>query len=122
MQNCVRVRFGRLALALCVSLHAICGQALADAGTPGTHARAEAPSAPAGPSPYPKDPAQWPGKGAIRVFDWMWQKRHRDRLPRLEAGTRDAIRRVDPRRTGGLAVEGREAARRLPSAAGRRRT
>ena len=32
MQNSVRVRFGRLTLALCVSLHAICDHALADAG------------------------------------------------------------------------------------------
>lgn len=28
-----------------------------------------------GPSPYPKDPAAWPGKGAIRVFGWMSQNR-----------------------------------------------
>ena len=29
----------------------------------------------AGPTPYPKDPAAWPGKGVIRVFDWMVQNR-----------------------------------------------
>lgn len=28
-----------------------------------------------GPSPYPKNPADWPGKGAIRVFGWMSQNR-----------------------------------------------
>jgi lysophospholipase L1-like esterase len=28
-----------------------------------------------GPTPYPNDPQGWPGKGVIRVFDWMSQNR-----------------------------------------------
>jgi lysophospholipase L1-like esterase len=28
-----------------------------------------------GPTPYPKDPRDWPGEGVIRVFDWMSQNR-----------------------------------------------
>lgn len=63
-----------LALVLAVWLGVV-ANALADGSSPGKPAEAPAAAAVDGPSPYPKDPADWPGKGAIRVFGWMSQNR-----------------------------------------------
>ncbi len=47
-------------------------------------ASAKTHTAAAGPTPFPKDPADWPGRGVIRVFQWMndnrnyfWQNREK---------------------------------------------
>ena len=63
-----------LALALVLCVFASLSNALADTLS-GHQPAAETQPAASGPAPYPKDPAAWPGKGAIRVFDWMSQNR-----------------------------------------------
>lgn len=74
---CARVRdcVGTLGLTLFVGLCAlIASHALGD-DTPTLEAPVAARLTSGSPSPYPKDPAAWPGKGTIRVFAWMPQYR-----------------------------------------------
>ncbi|MBL8539603.1 MAG: hypothetical protein JNK68_04450 [Betaproteobacteria bacterium] len=65
---------GHLVFALALALWLGAGNALADDPAVGDAAAAALPAVD-GPSPYPKDPTDWPGKGAIRVFGWMSQNR-----------------------------------------------
>jgi lysophospholipase L1-like esterase len=70
MRFIARNRGSKGAIVLCLSLYSIFGYAL-DSDVSRLDA-AVAPKPPLdGPSPYPKDPAAWPGKGAIRVFGYM---------------------------------------------------
>lgn len=80
-------RVGKLALALFIGLYAVFSHALGD-DTRSLDAVTATPLPAGGPSPYPKDPAAWPGKGVIRVFDWMSHNRQafwRERLVKRHA-------------------------------------
>jgi lysophospholipase L1-like esterase len=77
----------RYAAVVALSLAALCASA-ADVGPSAAGASASAASTPAqtasGPTPFPKDAKDWPGKGAIRVFGYMneyrnsyWRERER---------------------------------------------
>lgn len=66
---------------LCAAAMVFCGAALAQSAAVVAPAAAPAQD---GPTPFPKDFKDWPGKGAIRVFGWMndnrksfWQERAR---------------------------------------------
>jgi lysophospholipase L1-like esterase len=69
-----KVEWGHLAFTVTLLLSLGFGDALADAAAGGEIAP-PALSGVDGPSPYPSDPADWAGKGAIRVFGWMSQNR-----------------------------------------------
>src|SRR6266568_9507665 len=71
-------------LVVALGLAALCTSA-ADIGAGATASAASAPAqAASGPTPFPKDAKDWPGKGAIRIFGYMndyrnsyWRERER---------------------------------------------
>src|SRR3989442_15816008 len=64
------MKLPRTTALLCLVLTSLLFAGAAQADT-NQAAAPDAASAASGPTPYPKDAKDWPGKGAIRVFGWM---------------------------------------------------
>ena len=65
------MKLPRTTALLCLVLTSLLFAGAAQADTNPAAAPEAASAAASGPTPYPKDAKDWPGKGAIRVFGWM---------------------------------------------------